>query len=246
MQITEEKKNSIDLSKIKVREIFEGPLDLLLYLIHVNEIDIYDIPIAEITEQYLECLNIMKELDLDVAGEFLLMAAKLVYIKSRMLLPKIDDKDSEEIEDPRTELVERLIEHEKFRTTARILREMELEQSQFISRDNILDIEVEYELDDLSIDVLFKAYQTTIKFFESNRFNHTAVNQIDINEKINFIINVMKSKNKIKFIELVPEEALRIEIIVLFLALLELIRKRILNVVQNTFLGNITISRIEE
>ncbi|MBU1625977.1 segregation/condensation protein A [bacterium] len=246
MQITEDKKESIDLSKVKVREIFEGPLDLLLYLIQVNEIDVYDIPIAEITGQYLEYIEIMKELNLDIAGEFLLMAAKLVYIKSRMMLPRFDEKDTEEIEDPRAELVERLIEHEKFRATARILREMEQSQSQYVSRDNIYDIEVEYEFDELSIDALFKAYQMTIKFMESSRFQSTAINQIDINEKIDFIINAMKSKNKVRFVELVHEKASRVEIIVLFLALLELIRKKILKVVQRKFLGNITISCMAE
>jgi segregation and condensation protein A len=234
-----------DLSSVKVQEIFEGPLDLLLYLIHVNEINIYDIPIALITEQYLDYINTMNELNLDIAGEFLLMASNLIYIKSRMLLPRIDEEETETFEDPRKELVERLIEHEKFRNTARILREMEQIQSQFLNRKNYLDSEIEYELDEISIDQLLKAYQIRINFGDSSNYKYKPINIIDINDKIEHILEVMNKNKKMNFIDLIPEEISRSELIVFFLALLELIRKKVLKVTQKTFLGTIIIFKVE-
>jgi segregation and condensation protein A len=127
-------------------EIFEGPLDLLLHLIRENEIDIYDIPIAKVTEQYLAYLSLMESLDLDIAGEWLVMAATLLEIKSRMLLPedKVEDEDAQEEKlDPRLELVERLIEYEKFKGAADILKEKETERSRMFARGAV---EVEFDL----------------------------------------------------------------------------------------------------
>jgi len=235
-----------DLSKVVVSDIFEGPLDLLLYLIHVNEIDIYNIPISEITDQYLEYINVMRELDLDVAGEFLLMAARLVYIKSRMLLPRFDEGDDEAVEDPRAELVERLIEHEKFRATARLLREMEGVQSKYIPRRTENEIEVEFELDDLSIDELLRALQMTLGTRESYDYKRYTVNHIDINEKMELIIRSFEARRKARFSEIIPRETTKGELIVFFLAILELIRKKILKVVQRKFLGNIVLTRVGE
>ena len=121
--------------KIKL-EVFEGPLDLLLYLIKKNEIDIYDIPIATITEQYLEYLELMRMLDLNIAGEFLVIAATLIHIKSKMLLPP-DEKEllPEEEEDPREELVRRLVEYKKFKEVAGILQDLESQRKKMFTRD---------------------------------------------------------------------------------------------------------------
>jgi len=243
---TEEQNKIKDLSSIKVMEIFEGPLDLLLYLIHVNEIDIYDIPITLITDQYLEYVNAMKDLNLDVAGEFLFMASNLIYIKSRMLLPRIDEKDDDTFDDPRAELVERLLEHEKFRNTARLLREWEHIQSQYMIRHNDTNREIEYELDELSFDRLVKAYQMTIKFGSNYNYKYVTINTINIHEKIEHIMEIMNKKKKVKFDEMFPENISRLELIVFFLAILELIRKKVLKVTQRKFLGNIFIHKVEK
>ena len=188
----------------------------------------------------------MKELNLDVAGDFLLMASKLIHIKSKMLLPRIDEKEQESVEDPRRELVERLIEHERFRAIARTLRDMEHAQSQFVPRNIITDFEVEFELDDISIDELLRAYQVTIGFGQAYNYKDITVNQVDVNEKIGMIINSFRDRKKAKFRELIPMQASRLELIVFFLAMLELIRGRTLKVVQRKFLGNIILYKIEE
>ena len=143
--------------------VFEGPLDLLLHLIRSNEIDIYDIPIAEVTEQYLSYLSLMESLDLEVAGEWLVMAATLLEIKSRMLLPD-DPKEEleEEAVDPREELVERLIEYEKFKGAAEVFREREAEQAKVFGRGAVeldYDLRPEFDLSNITAVDLLAALQ---------------------------------------------------------------------------------------
>ena len=145
-------------------EIFEGPLDLLLHLIRENEIDIYDIPIAKVTEQYLEYLSLMEALDLDVASEWLVMAATLLEIKSRMLLPEDKDQEVDEDEkiDPRLELVERLIEYEKFKGAAEVFREREAQRSRMFVRGAThldFDLKPTFDLDDITAVDLLGALQ---------------------------------------------------------------------------------------
>ena len=149
--------------KVKL-DVFEGPLDLLLYLIKKNEIDIYDIPIASITEQYLEYIDLMRMLDLNIAGEFLVMAATLIHIKSKMLLPP-DEKEllPEEEEDPREELVRRLVEYKKFKEVAGILQDLEGQRKKMFTRDIPFEVEPGEVFFEASLFDLITAFTRVLK-----------------------------------------------------------------------------------
>src|SRR5437773_7763124 len=154
--------------KVKL-EVFEGPLDLLLYLIKKEEVDIYDIPIERITNQYMEYLTLMKLLNLEVAGEFLVMAATLMYIKSRMLLPvdqQVTDSEAEEGEDPRWELIRQLVEYKKFKDAALQLAQREEEQAKIFPRragDAAIEADAEVPLAEVSIFDLINAFNEVLK-----------------------------------------------------------------------------------
>lgn len=221
--------------KVKL-EVFEGPLDLLLYLIKKDEIDVYDIPIERITRQYLEYMELFKILDLDVAGEFVVMAANLIYIKSRSLLPvsqQPPDEEAEE-EDPRWELVRQLLEYKKFKEAAEHLQTRAQVQENLFSRvPEKPDFAGERPLGEVSIFDLLNAFQTMLKrvnvkedlreIFEEN---------FTVSDKIDLILKMMASGVALKFSELFAGAASRTEIVVTFLAMLELIRLKQLRTVQ--------------
>jgi segregation and condensation protein A len=230
----------------KVRlEVFEGPLDLLLYLIKKDEIDIYDIPIERITKQYLEYMELFKILDLDVAGEFVVMAANLIYIKSRSLLPvtlQPPDEEAEE-EDPRWELVRQLLEYKKFKEAAEHLQERAQVQENLFSRTpDKPEFAGERPLGEVSIFDLLNAFQTMLKrvnlkedlreIFEEN---------YTVSDKIDLILKMMASGVALKFSELFANAASRTEIVVTFLAMLELIRLKQLRVLQPDVFSEIEI-----
>ncbi|MDW7972117.1 MAG: segregation/condensation protein A [Thermodesulfovibrio sp.] len=205
--------------------VFEGPLDLLLHLIKQNKVDIYDIPIALITKQYLEYLELMQELDLEIASEFLLMAATLIYIKSKMLLPK--QEQPEEEEDPRKELVEQLIEYEKIKEASQILKERYQFWSKAFPRNTSKE---EVFLEELSIFDLFQAFK---KILDSSKPKiYIPKETIKVEEKIEQILNLLEIKKSITFQELFSSDSSRLEIIVTFLALLELLRLRLVKAYQ--------------
>lgn len=239
-------------------EVFEGPLDLLLYLIKKEEIDIYDIPIAKITDQYLEYLEMMKLLDLNIAGEFLVMAASLIHIKSRMLLPpeQVEGAEQEE-EDPRAELVRRLLEYKKFKEAAAALSSMEKQQKNYFARVSPgAELEKEItasalqpagEFFEASLFDLITAFTKVLKDIPKDVFHQVVKDEFTVSEKIHDILHLMVDKPLIFFNDLFKAAKTKFEIITTFLALLELIRLKEVIVRQAASFGNIEIIRnVEE
>jgi len=215
--------------KVKL-EIFEGPLDLLLHLIKKNEVDIYDIPIAVITEQYLSYIDIIKSMNLDLAGEFLLMAATLVHIKSKMLLPIPEEADEEdEGIDPRAELVRRLIEYQQYKYAADDLMNLPLLGRDVFTRGANVPLDGLEEtieegplLTDISLFDLLSAFKDILARAPKTYGVDVTVDRFRIADKINHIMEVLGRDKSAVFGELFVKDAVRGEIIVTFLALLEL------------------------
>jgi segregation and condensation protein A len=236
--------------KVKL-ELFEGPLDLLLYLIKKEEIDLYDIPIAKITDQYLEYLELMKLLDLDIAGEFLVMAATLIHIKSKMLLPPDETEGAEQEEaDPRAELVKRLLEYKKFKEAASELSHMETHQKHFFSRVGpgfeIPDAPSEDDFFEATLFDLITAFTKVLKDIPRDVFHKVIKDEFTISEKIHDIIHMLVEKKKLIFTELFKAAKSKFEVITIFLALLELIKIREVMVMQHVPFGEIEIIRNAE
>ncbi len=234
-------------------EIFEGPLDLLLYLIKKNEIDIYDIPIALITEQYLSHIEMMKSLNLDVAGEYLVLAATLVHIKSKMLLPsqEEDTNGQEEEADPRADLVKQLLEYQVFKEAA-----MQLDQRPLLERDVFKRgraDEDQYadggkdEIDaELSVFELIEAFYRIISTSEKTEFMEIDVEKMSLTERINEILDRLNEKKKLTFTELIGGQTSRKSILYTFLAILELMRLRMIRVYQSGSFGVIRVALVME
>src|SRR5437660_6770538 len=224
-------------------ENFEGPLDLLLYLIRKNEVRIHDIPIALITTQYLATIDLMQELNLDVAGEFLVMAATLIYIKSKMLLPRPETASGVEgeEEDPRDALVRRLLEHQKFKAAAGLLHEREqLRAAQWLRPDERVaaiagdDYEPELEVDLFS---LLTAFQAVVQRAKLRPKVLLPPEQIPIETRIDQLLAPLSEPEAIGFEELFADAQDRAGLIVTFLALLEMIRLKLVRVFQGGTFG---------
>ena len=232
--------------KVKL-EIFEGPLDFLLYLIKRDELDIYDISIERITRQYLEYLQSFKELNIDVAGEFIVMAANLLYIKSRSLLPVDQQPPEEEAEedDPRWELIRQLIEYKKFKEAAAQLHDRALEQENIFVRGGMSTAESMRPLllGEVGIFQLINAFQNVIKRVEAREeLQQIFGENYTVSDKIETILARVSEGGALKFSELFAEMASRIEIVVTFLALLELIRLKQVRAIQPGQFGEIEIA----
>lgn len=231
--------------KVKL-EIFEGPLDLLLYLIKKEELDIYDIPIAKITDQYLSYLEMMKLLDLEIAGEFIVMAATLMHIKSLMLLPP-ENKPPEEMEgDPRAELVQQLLEYRRFKEIADRLAEKEEARSKLFTRNDTERPLVETEdspFFEASIFDLLTALSTVLKEIPREIFHEVIKDEFTVAEKIHDIFHILVKEKKAYFTQLLKSAKSKLEIIVTFLAVLELIRLREIVIWQSERFGEIEIVR---
>ena len=221
--------------KVKL-EIFEGPLDLLLHLIKQNEVDIYDIPISAITAQYLEYLEMMKTLNLEVAGEFLLMAATLIHIKSKMLLPFSEEASEEEEEggDPRQELIRRLLEYQKYKEAS-----AQLEQMRILGRDTFTKGQMPTEgleeegLVNLSLfDLLGALKEVLAKAPKTISFDVT-LEHITIADRINFIMELLGKEKSITFFSLFPSDSSRAMIVTTFLAMLELTKMKMIRIYQS-------------
>ncbi|HXX80942.1 MAG TPA: segregation/condensation protein A [Thermodesulfovibrionales bacterium] len=233
--------------------VFEGPLDLLLHLINENKVNIYDIPIALITRQYLEFIEMMKELNLDIAGEFLLMAATLIHIKSRMLLP-VEEVAGEEPEDPRFELVQRLIEYQAFKEASLALREREGEWSNIFHRKGRygkqreglfeggepLEGEGELDLFDLSLFDLLGAFKNLLDKASPEVANITR-ETLTVKDRISFIVEMIEKQDAIQFEELFQGKGSRTYLIVTFVALLEVLRLGLARAYQERDFGTIWI-----
>jgi segregation and condensation protein A len=225
---------------------FEGPLDLLLHLIRKNEVDIYDIPIALITAQYLETLHVIQELNLDVAGEFLVMAATLIHIKSRTLLPRPETAEGvDEEEDPRDALVRRLLEHEKFKAAAGLLHErQQLRSAQWLRPDERIaelagdDYEVEIEVDLFS---LLTAFQAVMQRARQRPTVVLPPEQLSLEARIDQLLTRLSETDACGFEELFADVDDLAGLIVTFLALLEMIRLKLVRVFQAGGLGPIRV-----
>lgn len=227
--------------KVKL-EIFEGPLDLLLYLIKQDEIDIYEISLERITGQYLEYLQAFQELNIDVAGEFIVMAANLIYLKSRSLLPadqQPPDEDAEE-DDPRWDLIRQLIEYKKFKEAALLLHTRALEQERVFARSGTgpgAIATAPLPLGEVGIFQLINAFQTVIRRVQAREdLREIFGEHFTVSDKIDSILRRVSDGLPLKFSELFATMASRVEIVVTFLALLELIRlKQVLVTQTNPF-----------
>jgi segregation and condensation protein A len=229
--------------KVKL-EIFEGPLDLLLYLIKRDEIDIYDISLERITHQYLEYLQAFKELEIDIAGEFVVMAANLIYLKSRSLLPldqQPPEEDAEE-DDPRWDLIRQLIEYKKFKEAAEQLHTRAVEQEKIFTRDGGTIIEAPLRLAEVGIFQLIHAFQSVIKRVEAREnLGEIFGERFTVSEKIDIILQRVANGASARFSELFGDIASRVEVVVTFLGLLELIRLKQVRAIQRDLFGEIEI-----
>lgn len=238
------------LERYPVRlEAFSGPLDLLLHLIRKHEIDIYDIPISTITMQYLEYLELMDEMQLDMAGEFLVMAATLIHIKSRTLLPRPAPEQEDPEEDPREALVRRLIEHQRFKAAAELLHEKETVRSAQWGRPDEriatlagegLDDEPELEVDLFSLMTAFRAVVARAK--QRPRMV-LPMEQMSIEDRINQLLARLSETEAAGFEDLFEDTSARADYILTFLALLEMIRLKIVRVFQGGVGGPIRVYR---
>lgn len=234
---------------------FSGPLDLLYHLIEKNEIDIYDIPIAELTDQYIEFISREENKNMDGMSEFIVMAASLIEIKSRMLLPSIQGEEAEE--DPREELVQKLIEYKKYKNVTEILlkRSEEASKNLFREPDIIIpelmkkdEMSIDESLKGLTMDDLYRAFRDVMIRREKkidrvrSGFKSVRHDNFTVDEKIASLRSVLKISPRVKFYEMFSKDTTREEILVTFLALLELIRRHNVSVEQDDIFGEIYIS----
>lgn len=238
-------------------EAFEGPLDLLLHLVDKNKVDIYDIPIVTITDQYIAYVDRMENRDMDVMSEFLLMAATLLAIKSKMLLPVIRGKE-EEYEDPRMELIERLVEYKAYKEMARELRDMQVDAAQNVYRAKSLPeevlsyeepVEIEKLIGDLTLGRLNAVFKEVLKRQSLRRdpvrsaFGEIKKEELTVEERVEEILRFAESHKRFTFISLFEDVRTRMMVIVTFLALLELMKDGRLYIVQENIYDDIIIER---
>ncbi len=233
---------------------FDGPLDLLLHLIRKNEVDIYDIPIASITQQYLDTLEIMRELDVNIAGDFVFMAATLIHIKSKMLLPPPhEDGVEDELGDPRDELVARLLEYQRYKEAAQMLYERQTLRSAMWLRSETAvaslleaDAQAQEELVDVDLFELLTAFRSVLERISRRKDIKFERETVTVEEMIQILTAKVAPGTNTSFEQLFDDVTTRALLIVTFLALLELVRLRVLRVYQTQAFGAIHVSRPNE
>lgn len=218
-------------------EIFEGPMDLLLHLIRKNKVDIYDIPIALIMDQYLKYLDMMRILNIDVAGEFLEMAATLAYIKSRMLVPRLGSEDEEQEEDPRLELVRPLLEYVKIKEAAQTLASsLQLDRDVYvrsIPSEELWNAEGSEEMAEVGLFALVSALQEVLKRAEPEDFMEMSADTMRLKDKISQLMEILSGVSSITFHELFERKVRKLDIVLTFLAILELVRLQMVRAFQH-------------
>jgi len=228
---------------------FEGPLDLLLHLIKKHEVDVYDIPIALVTQQYLDYLDLMQEMNLDIAGEFLVMAATLIHIKSRMLLPRPDPGQEDPEEDPREALMRRLLEHQKFKAAAELLHEREIQRSaQWLRPEGRLaDVVGEAPEPEMEVDLfsLMAAFRQVLDRARQRPHVPLPPEQISIEDRIAQLLARVSETEACGFEDLFADVQTRSGMVVTFLALLEMIRLKLVRVFQQGNFGPIRVYKRE-
>lgn len=227
-------------------DVFEGPLDLLLYLIKKDEVDIYDIPIGRITDQYMEYLNLMKVLDLNIAGDFIVMSATLMLIKSRMLLPVEERKDEsdEEEEDPRWDLVRQLVEYKKFKDAADHLEDLELHMENVFSRESEhveLGQSPDVDLKDASIFDLISSFNEALGRVKDESLQEIFAEEHTVGQKVTYIVENLKVVHRMCVSDLFGGMKSRQEIVCTFLAVLELVKLNRIACVQDERFGGIVV-----
>ncbi len=236
--------------KVKL-DIFEGPLDLLLYLIKKDEVDVLDVNIERITRQYIAYIDTFKMLNIDLAGEFIVMAANLMYLKSRMLIPRPVQPPEEEgdEEDPRWELIRQLIEYKKFKDAAGFLQRRQLQMENiFPASPEVPDIKKEdvSGFPELGIFDLIRAFQKVLsRFSKQDDIREIVDDRFTVADKIEHLLHAVQPGEQISFLLLFAEATTRDEVIVTFVAMLELIKLHQFRVTQNYLLGEITLYRNE-
>ena len=233
-----------------ILESFEGPLDLLYHLIEKEKVDIYDIPISKITDQYIEHINAMKELDLEVTSEFLIMASTLIEIKSRMLLPKNKKEELEDEEglDPREELVRKLIEYKKYKEASLELKDREdtYKKIYYKAREEIEYYEEELDLEGVDLNMLIELYEGILErgidIGKDMEFEEIKRDEITIEESIRDVLYTLNLKKKIKFEELFEVNSTRSVIVTTFLAILELIKQKQISIKQENNFSEIFVA----
>ena len=224
-------------------DTFEGPLDLLLYLIRKQNLNILDVPIADITDQYVNYINLMEELELELAGEYLLMAAMLAEIKSKMLLPLFEEVEDEE--DPRAELVRRLLEYERYRTASEELNKLKrLERDVFITGVESSHLAQPIELPDIALQELLLSFQEVLKRAEMFTTLHMLKEPLSVRERMATILEKLKNKDFLDFTELFDLEEQKTGLVVTFLAILELMKESLIEIVQTKAYGIIHVKAL--
>jgi len=217
-----------------ILESFEGPLDLLLYLIRKQNMDILDIPVALITEQYMQYVELMRQFKLDLAAEYLVMAAMLAEIKSRLLLPRPSDTDEEDGEDPRAVLVRRLQEYERFRKAAQELDELpRLERDLFVTTAELQDEEQPIPLPQVDLQALVNAYEIAVERAKRNQNWLISREVLSVRERMSMLLEKLQSREFLRLEEMFNPEEGRMGLVVSFIAILELVKDKVLVVVQN-------------
>ena len=232
-----------ELYKVQIDDIFEGPMDLLVHLIKKHEMDIYDISIALITEQYLEYLQWMKAINIDIAGDFILMASTLTKIKSRMLLPVHEEETDDE--DPRLEIVKPLEEYLQLKSAANelIARNL-LGEDTFVRNPNQENhsIDQDGEIIKVGLFELIDAFQTILeKISEHRGVDIITADTVSVRDRIVQIVEIFETRQSVTFNELFPMNTDKSEVVVTFLAILEMVRLSLINIVQNTQTGIIRL-----
>jgi segregation and condensation protein A len=234
-----------DAYRVQIEE-FEGPLDLLLHLIKKNELDIYNIPIAAITRQYLEYMELRKELNLDIAGEFLVMAATLLQIKSRMLLPITQDEEEAESEDPRAELVRRLLEYQRYRDASFQLSSRNLMGRDVFARKfdspEFADLEQKEEPADVELFELIEAFRRVLSRVSVETFHNVVTDGISIADRISEVLSLLHEEKTICFEALFSDGMTRDLLVVTFLSILELCKLKLIKITQVESLGSIWLT----
>ncbi len=245
----EEKLNTDEVSNTEFKvENFEGPLDLLLFLINKNEVNIYDIPIADITEQYLEYLDYAISPDLDNLVEFYSMAANLIYIKSRMLLPVEVELDDGDIEDPRTELVDKLIEYQKFKKLSELMEEKESETEWFFERKKIqtaLPFGEEELWEKVDTWELLKTFSQLMADYKTEHILDL-YEEVSVNEKITLMNEYLDNKGECMFTDLIVRKGNLLDVVCAFMAILEAVKFKMASIWQNRMFGDIKIKALEQ
>ena len=225
-------------------DVFEGPLDLLLHLVKKNEVELPDLPIAEITDQYLSYLDLLKQLDLDVAGEYLVMAATLLHLKSRLLLPCEEVTDEDDDGDPRADLARQILEYQRFKEAAATLYSRDMLDRDVFARVPEVDPSEstrtrEY---DLTLADLLDALRDVINRANTAGAQEIVLEQISLRDQVCAVIELLREKRELIFDQLFPRDSTRLQVLVTFLAVLELVRNRMIRIRQENVFGPILTS----